>query len=377
MRPKVSIIEANDSHAEILADFYRKTWNPEATAEEVLASRRIAATGNVSEPGVVPPTFIAVQDDQVLGYCSSLPLRLSDGHDEHPAYWAKGLMVLPEFRSGPIGFAVLKELVRSRDLVAAVTVAEGSKRLFGALGFHDFGAIPNWIRPTRFRLAASQFRPQLLDLPPKWRALASMLELARKTGATPAVGALVDTLAKVSRRASGPGTVVEQVRELGEAELNGLWSRVRQHVGAGPVRDFAAWSERYLQNGLPYIALAHKTDGKLDGVLLLRIPRADPDPRAAGLRFASISDLLVDPAGAGARSLLLAAEMVAAAHGAGAVIITASNRRLQSTVQGAGYIRRAGNIHFFLKAEKDTAPWPSVMEDWWLLRGDGESDGSF
>ena len=99
---KLEIVPVQNYHAEALAAFIRLVWNPAASAASVLAARAAGAQHNVAEPGVAPPTWIAIRSGQVLGYVTTLSVRFSNGTHDWPGYWIKGLMVLPEFQSGPI-----------------------------------------------------------------------------------------------------------------------------------------------------------------------------------------------------------------------------------------------------------------------------------
>lgn len=380
MAGRVSVLAVEDHHAPMLAEFFRLTWNANATAEDVQASRITVAQQNSSEPGIAPPTFIAVQDDKVIGYCSSLPLKLWSGHEVHAAYWAKGLMVLPEFRGGPIGFHVLSALSKSRPLMAAVTVAEGSKRLFGALGFRDHGAIPNLIRHTRLRLALGQLRPLQLSASglPK-RLVLGAAETLRRTGLATVGGTVADGLTAPfwgARPSRGAELSVQPVVE--RDALDALWLELRGSLGGHPVRDYESWSHQYLgEREAPYHFVCLWRNGSLKGVSVLKTPRAKGDPRLAGLRMASISDLLVRPDDPDLGALLAATERHAAALGAGSVILSVSNRRVVEQARRRGYLERSGNIHFFLRATNQAVTWPTTLGEWWLTRGDGESDATF
>jgi GNAT superfamily N-acetyltransferase len=146
---KLEIVCVEEAHAEALAAFIRAVWNPAATATSVLAARAVGARHNVAEPGVAPPTWIALRAGQVLGYVSTLSARFSNGTRDWPGYWLKGLMVLPEFQSGPIGYHVLKAATDALPLSGGLAVAPAARRLFTALGYKDCGAIDNWLRPLR------------------------------------------------------------------------------------------------------------------------------------------------------------------------------------------------------------------------------------
>jgi hypothetical protein len=380
MAGRVSVVSVEDHHSPLLADFFRQTWDPHSTADQVHAARRVSARENCSEPGLVPPTFAAIQDDRVIGYCSSLPLMLWSRGFAHRAYWAKGLMVLPEFRGGPIGFHVLNALSKSRPLMAAVTVAEGSKRLFGALGFRDYGAIPNLIRPTRLRLAANQLRPlNLAATGTPMRLALGSAELLRRTGLAALGGALADGITAPfwhSPLSNGARISIEII--LAQSSVDLLWQEVREKLGGHPFRNHEALASHYSGEGdSPYRFVCLWRDDALKGVAVLKTPRLQGDSRLAGLRMASISDLLISPEDPDLGALLKATEQQAAFLGAGAVILSVSNRRVVEVARRRGYLERPGNIHFFLKATGQSTVWPDTLGEWWLTRGDGESDATF
>ena len=163
--PRLEVVRVDDNHAEMVAAFFREVWDEHATAASVAASRAAGAARNTAEPGLAPPTWIAIRDGRVLGYVTTLPVRLWDGAREWPAYWIKGLMVLPECRGGPIGYLVLKAAVASLPRTGALAVAPPARRLFEALGYKDFGAVPNWVRPLSPGRILRRLDPAGLGIP--------------------------------------------------------------------------------------------------------------------------------------------------------------------------------------------------------------------
>ena len=155
-KPKIQILDASAVAAEALAAFFREVWDQTATAERVSTARRQAAAANLAEPGVEVPTTVVLADDRVVGYCSSLPVQLWDGSVSHPGYWVKGLMVLPEYRNGPIGYSLLKELAGRLRRSVALTVAAASVRLFEAVGYANLGVVPNYLSILRPHRLASR-----------------------------------------------------------------------------------------------------------------------------------------------------------------------------------------------------------------------------
>lgn len=264
--------------------------------------------------------------------------------------------------------------------MAAVTVAEGSKRLFRAIGYRDLGPIPNLVRATRFRVALQQLRPTEIAAPSALiTSVLRVAEIARSAGFSPALGRVIDTLSAVvlpPKLAADAAVTVEPY--LAAAELDALWDSVRATIGAASVRDAAAWEGRYgLAGTTAYHFLALRRSGQLRGVAVLRTPKVQGDARLAGLRMASISDLLIRPDEGGIDALLAATEVYAASLGAGAVILSVTNRRIVDCARRRGYWVRKGNIHFLVRDTATPSAWPESLEEWWLTRGDGESDATF
>ena len=117
---RLEVIRADDANAAQIAEFIQLVWDGTATPESVVAARAEGAKRNTVEPGVAPPTYIALQAGRVLGYVTSIPIRLWDGERDWGAYWIKGLMVHPEFRNGPIGYLLLKAATKLADALPVV-----------------------------------------------------------------------------------------------------------------------------------------------------------------------------------------------------------------------------------------------------------------
>ena len=141
-KPNVEIIPVTEEHAETLAFFFSKVWNP-VTAEEIRNNWAKEAATNPVYPGQVFPAFAFFSDDVIIGYLGTIPTRFWDGQNIIPAYWMKGFWVLEEYRDGPVGFFLLKEAMEHLDLAGALTVAPASIRLFEGVGFTNYGKLNN------------------------------------------------------------------------------------------------------------------------------------------------------------------------------------------------------------------------------------------
>jgi hypothetical protein len=367
-----------------LAEFIRRVWDPGATGESVLAARAEGAARNVAEPGVAPPTWIALQAGKALGYVTTIPTRLWDGQREWPAYWMKGLMVLPEFRSGPIGYLVLKAAVASLPRSGGLAVASPARRLFEALGYRDLGAVPNWVRPIApHRILA---RVNLADLGlshlPGW--VEPVLRFARRTGLGTvggvAGGAALRATAWARRFPAGATDGGSFDPTTAAEEIEGLWQAARGLYHSAVVRNGFYLLHRYgSEAGSPYVWLAVRNRGALAGVAILRRPRSEGDERLKGIRVATLADVLFRPDRPNdGLALLGAVERAARDFGADAILAMASAPALGSLLGRQWYLPLSGNVHFLFRDVAGEGPaFGQSLAEWWLARGDGQADEVF
>jgi hypothetical protein len=382
---RIQALLATDEHADSIAAFYRECWGRDATGQSVRAARRQAATENVVAPGEPPPTAIVLDGDRVIAHCSSIAQRLWDGVAEHPAHWLKGLIVLPEYRQGPIGFLVCKELAAHLPRATVLAVAPAAGRLFRALGYADLGAVANFVRPLRPGTLARRLDITALGLSwPGWlggaaKAGAALSRLAQRTGVATLLGigagAVLDLAAAALRRRAGRFSVAWGAEAPGRDELDDVWRTSRVTLAASPVRD-----GRYLRSrfGAGYLFATVREAGRLVGVAALRQPSATGDPRLRGVRVATVSDIVFPAQRATVGLAVLGGvERVARAAGADAILCTTSHHALTRLLRRQAYVRLPGNVHFFLHDRTGAARWPHDLRSWWLARGDGDADEVF
>jgi hypothetical protein len=115
------------------------------------------------------------------------------------------------------------------------------------------------------------------------------------------------------------------------------------------------------------------------GALVLRRPSEDGDPRLRGVRVATLADLLFRPSDpAAGLAVLGAAERLAREQGADAILCSAPHATLGRLLRRQGYLPLPGNVHFFVRDVTGEPPALAArLEEWWLTRGDGESDEAF
>jgi hypothetical protein len=321
---------------------------------------------------------------RVIGHCGSIPQYLWDGVAERPAYWVKGFWVLPEYRNGPIGFLVARELAAQLPRSMSVAVAPAARRLFGALGYRDLGRLANFVRPLRAGNLARRLDLARLGLGglPAW--VTGGLRAVQRTGVASLVGAVADLSASLVACATGRAAAGLNV-EAGTAppsreELDELWRRARADLAASPVRDGLYLRSRFGANGTGadgncYAFVSVRDAGRLEGVAAVLPPKATSDSRLQGVRVATISDVLVPPGNAAAGLAVLGGvERTARAAGADAILCSTSHPAVSRLLRRQGYVGLPGNVHFLLRDTLDDARWPADLADWWLTRGDGGHD---
>jgi GNAT superfamily N-acetyltransferase len=378
---KLEIVRAEDAHAEALAAFIRAVWNPAATAASVVAARAVAARNNVAEQGVAPPTWIAIRDGQVLGYVTTLSARFWNGTRDWPGYWIKGLMVLPEFQSGPIGYHVLKAAAQALPLSGGLAVAPAARRLFTALGYRDCGAIDNWLRPLRPARIVQRVDVTRLGLSrlPSWTP--TLLKLGQSTGlgAVAGFGAGWALRSAAALRRAGTGRLSSAVLDPRQhaGEVAELWRRCSSGLGSAVVRNPDYLVPRYpVEPDGQYNWVGVKRGATLAGLAILRSPRVASDERLRGIRVATLSDLLLDPADVKAGLALFGAvEQTARRLDADAILASSSAIPAVRLLRRQWYLPLGGSIHLLFKSSGESeGTFGQAAGDWWLQRGDGGSD---
>lgn len=365
--------------AELLAGFYRRTWDPVATAERVAAARRRGAAANPVAAGEEAPTFVFTIGGEAVGHLTTIPVRVWDGVEERPFHWLKGLMVLPEHRRGPVGYYVLREAARAVGPALAMVVAPEARRLFEGVGFEDLGAPRNHLKPLRSGALLRRLDPARLDVSGLAARAAPALGVLRRSGLAAPAGMAMDaafaawTAARGGRRARGGGGGVAG------GDVAAAWAACRAGVEAAPSRAEDHW-RRYRGGELGAYAevVARAGGGRAAGVAAVRAPNAGGEPRLNGIRVATLSDLIAPPADAACvDAVLAAAEAAARAAGADALLCTASHAALGPALRRRAYVPLPGNVHFLLRDPDAARPLPRSLDRWWLLRGDSAADDVF
>ena len=367
-------------HAPLVAEFFRKVWEPTATAETVLRGRDEAIRNQPFFAGRDIPTVIFIRDNNVIGYVSSIPIQLWSVDQECPAFWVKGLMVLPEFRNGPIGFYLVKELLRLTPCALSLTVSSGSRRIFEGLGFKGLGQINNYVRILRPASMARKLDFAALGFSGVSNWMQTTLRMLQRGGAWAAapMGPAMTLLSAIRRPRAGDLTTDNPDSWPDSAELMRLWQQVRHEYGTAAVRDDRYLPTRYqLRPNGNYSVIVAREHGRLAGIAILRTPKREGDPRLRGIGVATLSDILYPVSKPAIGSALLAATDRAAHElHADCLLVSTSSPLLSRLLSRGSYIRVPANMYFLFRDEPQSS-LSSNLADWWLTRGDMNADEVF
>jgi len=366
----------SEDHLPALAQFYREVWDPEATVERVRASRAAAAAANPVSPGEPPPTWLLLRGDRAIAHVTTIPITAWLNQQEQPAFWIKGLWVLPEFQRSSAGFLVLREAVNAIERGFALVHEQAAIRLFTALGYTDLGPLPNTLRVLRAREIVARVDVDALGLSglPPWAKRAAKIARA----SAPIVGPLANFgTALWSAAATGPlGSLrITQTKRCDREELESLWRAARVELRAAPARSADALLHRYAHEDYLFVEVREKS--RLVGLAVVKAPRGEGDPRLRGIRIAPLSDLLYVPSQQRAGlAALRGAEAAARALGADALLCGASAAAVRPLLGRRGGVATPANLHVLARLPAADA-CPTQISDWWFTRGDSEADGMF
>lgn len=374
----VGVVRAGDEHAEALAEFYRKVWDPDATAAQVANARANAARVNPACPGEPPPTWLVLQDGQAIAHVTTIPIRLWLKGSDVAAYWIKGLWVLPEFQRSSAGFLLLRAAGALTSPALALVHEPAAIRLFQAVGYTDLGALPNRMRILRAGSLLAHIDVEAAGaaagLSPRLRAVARLVKPA-----APLLGPFVglgNALWSAIRTGSLAGLTIEEAEAFDESEVTGLWGAAREEIPAGPSRDVAQLAVRYPAKAYVYVMVRAK--GKLVGLAIVKRPTESGDPRLRGVRISSLSDVVYAPSDDRVGlALLRGAERAARRLEADALLCSASIAPFNALLRRRVYLPLAATLHVLARIPGQKEADPRELGQWWVTRGDSEADGAF
>ena len=368
------VVRVEAGHADLLAEFYRRVWDAQATPERVLSARAAAAAHNPHGAGTEVPTFLFLHKGEAVGHVTTIPVVLCSEERSYAVHWIKGLMVLPEHRNGPIGFLLLRAALQQLDYALAAVVADDARRLFGAVKFRDLGRLANRVRLLKSgavlnKLAGGTVLGGRAQKALRWGARLGVLGVAG-----PVIDLGMSAFAGLRGHAATHRTSDEPI---GFDELQRLWFEMSRQVSVCSSRDADFLARRYNQTG-DYRWITVRDGHRLSGWAAVRLPRTTGDPRMNGVRIATLSDVVAAPTDQHAlRALLRASERAALVAGADALLCSASHPALLDVLHRRAYLPYPGNVHVMVRETTEVPLQRFSLDDWWFTRGDSAADEVF
>lgn len=368
-----------DEHNARFATFLRAAWGQQSSEADVAEWRERDARSNPVEPGTEPPKWVFTRGDEIIGYLGSIPVRFVVDGREASGHWFKGFWVLPQYRSGPVGFAILQHALGELRMAASTLVAEPARRLMEAEGMSDLGTFYNRVRVLRTARLLRELDVGSLGLRGVSTLAATALEVLRRTRTTRVVGAALDGAVGLLVTARGrPRRDVTQARgweSIDQEHFDGAWQAFSKTVRATSVRDGAYLRWRY-GTSERYEVVGVREEGALRAWAVVRRPSRHAEGRLKGLSVASLSDVLF-PANEPHLGLaaVAGAERLAREIGADALLCSGTHPALERVLAKRGFLAAPPNLHFLVHDPDGHASATSVG-DWWLTRGDGQADES-
>ncbi|HUJ52622.1 MAG TPA: hypothetical protein VLX08_03640 [Steroidobacteraceae bacterium] len=382
MPEPLKVRRLSEADADSIAEFFRAAaWDPAATSDSVLEMFRTAAAANPFEPGKGPPTVGVFAGTRLVAYVTSIPARFWNGSEHAAAHWIKGYWVLEEHRNGPIGFLLLRELLRHLGLAASMPAALLPRRLSTALGMVDLGAVRDYVDPLRpGRILRKVDFGRLEHLSGLPAAVSLGVRVAKSAPVAAVIGTLV-TLGLGAMRLpgalTGHGLTTILAKRLPEAAaLDGLWARAQRDLRCSATRSgaYLAWRYGNGANGRYCFASVYR-GAELVALAVLAHPQRTDDSRIAGLGIGSVVDLVLDPGCPAALPRVLAvARRWARSANYDALLLTASRGALRGPLLRAGFIRMPGNIHLLLRDPGGRHGLSTDLSAWMVTRGDAWGD---
>lgn len=296
---------------------------------------------------------LALRGDAIIGCLGYVPVVFALGGRRLRGAWTANWMVDPEFRRMGIGPLLLRELMRSVEVTAAVGLAADARSILPRMGWTDFGSLTRYVA--------------VLDR----AAAASLTAGGELEGATAADG---------SRRVRHN---VEAVAEFDDS-ADVLWQELAcGRAATERSSQFLNW--RYAQHPVfRYRLLTARADRRLSGLAVYRIEQV----RDRDTRVARIVELLGDADAIEALADTVLAEMLAegiafadffcAGHGLTPVLdrvglVTGPGTpadQLPMLLQPLDH-RRATIPFMAYLGQSDAA---ATIHDWYVTKGDGDQD---
>jgi hypothetical protein len=141
------------------------------------------------------------------------------------------------------------------------------------------------------------------------------------------------------------------------------------------VRNARYLHHRYDRDRYRFVTVRER--GILRALAIVRAPRPQSDDRVSGLSLGALSDLVVRQRDS--RAAIVATRGAAALTrqlGGDGILASTPSRWIGRLLVSQAWLPVPGNLCFLVRETNPAQAWPTGLGQWWLMRGDGESDGA-
>lgn len=362
-------------HRDAFASFSREVWNA-----DVDAPSWNGLPGDARNPyeNIAPSrAAILLRGDRIVGHLTSTPAKLWCGERDSFIHWLSGFHVLPEVRGQGLAKLLVEELMKVHQLLSGVVVVEASRKSFLSCGWSFDWTIPEFAKLLRVRELASELSfDEVNAMPASLRRVGVRLgpSQVRAGAAIAAVGNAAYQRGLALTRATGVAEMI-QPSEFGE-EIDELWTRNRPRILCGQARE-----SRYLNFMFPFRGgwrkIALKAGDRVLGYAVLAIRRLDNWKGFRKVTLATVIDCVWDfDRPEIARELLDAAETIARAEGAHALLASGTHPSFRSAAYRCGFLPIPGTVWYGYVNTGSPVTLPLSPSQWFANRGDADAAGS-
>ena len=368
MSREASIVRLYESDLKDARDrFVQRMWPKDATQ---------VANGTVAD--VQSPCAVFVKGHDVIGHLATLPVRLSIAGRSSDAHWAVGLMVVPEYRNGPVAPLLVKKISETVEIGLTLHVDPAAVRVFRGLKWRHVGVIPQYVRLLNTRAVVRVFSAEGRGfLPAGWSWMWPLMSLASR-GLAALASEVFAAIAAIGglwhRRPVGTAIVEERQFDASYVELA---ERVKRKFGVWVCRDERYLASRYGHTLGRYRLLACREGTRLLGYCLVKLKQFENDSRMGDLRMGTIVDCVADPDDAGVVNWLLRSGVeLCRREQMDVVFCSASHREIRRHLRWNGFLGMRGTLHVAFH-DRTGGLGPDVpLEAWHLMRGDSDADAN-
>lgn len=368
-----------------LQKFHNKVWPARADPQGTLRANALDPRDTSGKPGSLPPIFLFLKNEEVIGHLGTMPVEVQCGNDRFPAHWVVGLMVLPEFRNGLVGPQLIKKVNETLSFAMTLHVEDSVSRIVRGLKWTHLGIIPQYMHVLNGRRLAGQLRLERIGFLLSHQSVG--LRTVRYLVKHPFIHVLIGLgariigktwmmIAAVGQRSSQEISITEE--DGFDESYDELWEEVKREFTALVVRDRAYLEAKYGRARGAFRILACRVAKKLRAFCVLKIRQFEDDVRMGNVRVVTIIDCLFNPQDEWAmHDILKEVRRICVDDRVDAIFCTASHPVLQRLLGRHAFFEIPGSLRFAYYDRDHVLQQSGPLSLWHIMRGDADAAANF